>query len=631
MGLSQASSRLPELLSLCRADTSCCLTIIALITAFPLVSKAQEAGAARPAFSESLSTGGSRSTLRGVIIAARDITRASPVAEASTVPRADPCAGRASVPDVPQVAPAAAPAFRALPTDDAAARYRNLLAAQGKVVQEGVARPRLEDVVSPFIGRPLDASLTADVSGAVVAYLNSHASALSDVYFPAQDASDGVLVLVVAPAKLGKIITKGQQHTRGDDLACRIRVAPGGLVDPATVARDLAHLNSNPWRHTEAAFTPGAALGETDIVLTTVDERPLRVFAGADNAGSRITGLARYRAGFSVGNPFGLFDHRLDYTYLSAANRRRLNGHLLGYTLPLGASDTLSASASYFRTDAELQGGVFQSSGSNSTASLQWNRTLDGGASGARARAADIHAGAEYKRVGSALAFNQESISNIAPVVLQGYVGTNASWTDSLGGNALGARFTLSPGGLAHRNSDATFNNARIGARSDYARLNLSYERYLALAQSGPLKGWQLHGRLVGQWADKPLIASERFGLSGAQGVRGYYEDTLFADRGLVANLELQTPFYRVAPAGKEGFLQGFVFVDAGRAWNQTPELVADLAAQARTTHNLVSHGLGIRFNLGQTLTLRADVGWRHIGLRGKQGALGHISATVAY
>ena len=321
-----------------------------------------------------------RTLLRGIIIAARDITRPT----RAIVPAApiDPCAarpvGRRSS-AVPESRPALSPLapLPPLSTDEAAARYRADMAAQGPIVQEGRAGrpdPALVTLLEPFLGRPLNSTLTAEISRAVVAYLNAEARQLSDVYFPAQDVSDGVLVLVVAPAVLGKIVTKGQQHTPSDALACRIRVAPGDVVDPQIVAADLAALNRSPWRRTEAAFAPGADVGQTDIVLTTVDERPLRFVVGGDNAGSRITGLARYRAGVSVGSPFGLFDHRIDYTYLSAANRRLLNGHLLGYSLPLDHRDTLSASASYFRTNADLQDGAFQSSGSNSTFGLQWSR-----------------------------------------------------------------------------------------------------------------------------------------------------------------------------------------------------------------------------------------------------------------
>ena len=171
----------------------------------------------------------------------------------------------------------------------------------------------------------------------------------------------------------------------------------------------------------------------------------------------------------------------------------------------------------------------------------------------------------------------------------------------------------------------------RAGATSNYTRFNVNVERTVGLPDVQALKGWQLRARLNGQWADKPLVSSERFGVSGAQGVRGYYEDTLFADRGLIGNLELQTPSASLTLLGRQGLLQGYVFLDAGRAWNKSPQVVPDLGAEARTTYTLVSHGLGLRFNLGATLVMRADVGWPHIGLPGKQGALGHISVTAAF
>lgn len=560
--------------------------------------------------------------LKGIIVATRDITRPVVPAPAGAPTGTEALCIDAPVPPEPTASPP-------LPDQASVLAYRNTLKQTGSIAIEPGApiddAAEFRGALTPLLGEVIDQALLGKLTQQAVAYVNAHSRGLNDVYFPPQNAADGVLVLVVAPAKVGQVVAKGQKHVDGRDLACRIRQRHGERVDTKVIADDLAYLNRNPWRRTNVAFAPGAVPGETDIVLDTTDERPLRFSVGADNAGTRLTGLGRYRANVNWGNPFGNFDHRLDFSYVQAERAERFSQATLAYTMPLANRDTVLAYVTGSRTHVSLENGAFDSKGSNIMAGVEWSRPVGIDPSSARGAYPEIYGGFEYKRIGSTLAFGETPISDVVPEVFQGYVGYRGGWADGWGHNDIDGRLTLSPGGLSGRNSDEIFEQSRPGARSRYMRLNFSYDRYVPL----PAK-WQFHGRLSGQYANRPLLASEQFGMSGASRVRGFYEDTLIADSGLVANLELQTPYVSVPLGSTSGLLQGLVFVDLGRAWHKTEMTNADLDRTGKV-FNLASYGVGARFNLNPSLTLRADLGWRTAGLVGRSGMFGHVSVLFAY
>ena len=475
------------------------------------------------------------------------------------------------------------------------------------------------------LGKPIDNALTQVLVEQTIQQLNESSRYLADVYFPPQSSPDGVLTLVVRPARLGRVIAQGQQHVDGAELECRVHLQAGEPVDVKAIATDVAYLNqSSPWRRTDLSFQPGQAPGTTDVLLTTTDERALRVYAGTDNPGTHATGLERYRVGVDWGNAFGLFDHKLGYSLSSAADYRHASTHALSYSLPVFEHDTLSLAADYSQSDVELQDGLFNSSGSNTDVSLRWSRSLGVGAP-QPGPLGEVFAGVEYKRIGNALLFGQTPVSNSVPRVLQLFAGAHGGFSDPLGRNEFDARLTLSPGHLIDGNDNEHFEAARAGASSRYARVNASLDKYIDLPRQ-----WQLKAHVHGQYADRALISSERIAVSGSSGVRGYYEDTLTADAAVIGTLELQSPYWPLQLGDKRAVWQLVGFVDGARSWSASPEQHTELG-RTDTRFGLASHGLGLRMNLNPTVTLKLDVAQRHNGLPDAPSVLWHGSLLIAY
>lgn len=100
------------------------------------------------------------------------------------------------------------------------------------------------------------------------------------------------------------------------------------------------------------------------------------------------------------------------------------------------------------------------------------------------------------------------------------------------------------------------------------------------------------------QWADRPLLSVEQFGLGGFDSVRGYRQDTLLTDGGLLGSAELRLPLFRAPKI--EGVMQIVPFVDFGMGWNRGDRPDPDPST-------LVGVGLGLRWQQGDRFTARLD------------------------
>ncbi len=102
------------------------------------------------------------------------------------------------------------------------------------------------------------------------------------------------------------------------------------------------------------------------------------------------------------------------------------------------------------------------------------------------------------------------------------------------------------------------------------------------------------------QLADRALIPIEQFGLGGLTSVRGYRQDAILSDNGVFGSAELRVPVLRLPKIG--GLLQVAPFADVGTTWNGSGFANAN-------PQTLASVGVGLRFQLGNSLNARFDWG----------------------
>ncbi|GLQ91696.1 hypothetical protein GCM10007901_06460 [Dyella acidisoli] len=555
--------------------------------------------------------------IASITLAARDITRPQPGQAA-----VDGDGRATSNCDTTSVAVDSVPALPPLADQASADAYLASLTQSGAVSAEpGVPTTDVDGLkakLHDFIGRPVDAALIKELTHTATKYVSAHTNNIVNVYVPPQPLRNGNLVVVLAAAKLGAIRTEGQKHISSHDLTCEVHMRQGDPVNLKTLTNDLSFLNNSPWRQVSSSFTPGAQPGDTDLILQTVDRYPLRVYGSWDNTGTALTGMDRFRAGVNWGDAFGVIGSRLDYSFTWSDTFHQLKEHSLLYTMPVGQRDTLTFTGDYSTSNIPVQDGYFNMHGKNIQAGAQWTHLLGGWFPGG----SQVTGGFEYKSIGDQLLFNGATATNAVPHIYQFYTGLQIPWVDRFGSNTVNTRFTFAPG----FDDSKQFNAARAGAKSDYRRLDFTYDRYVNLPYA-----FSLHGRFNGQWANSPLISSEQLQIAGAAAVRGYREDALLADSGYTVNLELLTPAMPVMVGGLNSQLQGVVFYDYGQGFARGAPLQNLALGVTRKTFTIASTGFGLRFNINPWLSLKSEVGWSLLGPNNRPGYIIHNAIVIAY
>lgn len=115
------------------------------------------------------------------------------------------------------------------------------------------------------------------------------------------------------------------------------------------------------------------------------------------------------------------------------------------------------------------------------------------------------------------------------------------------------------------------------------------------------------------QLSDRALVPLEQFGLGGQETIRGYRQDLLLSDNGILISGEVRVPVLQVPEIG--GILQIVPFIDFGSAWNA-------VGRDAPNPSTLVSGGLGLLWRQSDYLSIRLDYGIPFVSVSGNKNTL---------
>ncbi|MEL6383633.1 MAG: ShlB/FhaC/HecB family hemolysin secretion/activation protein [Cyanobacteria bacterium J06626_18] len=103
------------------------------------------------------------------------------------------------------------------------------------------------------------------------------------------------------------------------------------------------------------------------------------------------------------------------------------------------------------------------------------------------------------------------------------------------------------------------------------------------------------------QLADRRLPSAEKFGIGGFGSVRGYRQDLLLTDNGILASAEVRLPILRIPEW--DSTVQLIPFVDFGAGWNSGPRIAPP------DPNTLASAGVGLQWQTSDNFTARLDWG----------------------
>jgi hemolysin activation/secretion protein len=448
-----------------------------------------------------------------------------------------------------------------------------------------------------FLQQPISLNLLDQITREVVRYYRDNDRPVVDALaLDGQDITDGVLQIAVILGKRGDVRVEGAKHFSAKKLASKIRVSKDDTLTKRKLEQDIAWLNNNPFRTVNVLFERGKKFGETDLVVNVDDRFPLRVYAGAEDSGTELTGKQRYLTGFNWGNVFGL-DHQLNYQFITSSDSDALDAHSFNYVAPLSWRHTLSVFGASVKSDPAVTEEGFDLGGENDQLGLRYSIPL----SKYKKLNHELVLGYDYKRSNNNLEFGGESVFDTFTTISQFSLSYSGSVIDKWGATSFGGTVNVSPGDTINGNSDAEFAASRESASSDYTygRFNLSRVTRLPRDFS-----WVSDLQL--QASNRNLLGSEQFGIGGYQTVRGYDSYAAVGDEGVLFKNEIRTPtlsfLKKLNVNVPKEELQFLLFMDYGSVKNVEP-----LEGEIKT--DLMSAGVGVRYSIGPNLTFRADYG----------------------
>lgn len=445
-----------------------------------------------------------------------------------------------------------------------------------------------------------------------------------DVLLPEQEATNGIVQILVIEGKFKKTSVAGNKSTPAQYLQAQVRQKEGQPLSSRQLLNDLDWMSKNPFRKMGGSFTPGAQPGETDVILNVQEQKNWRLYSGWDNSGNDLTGDMRWNVGANWGHAFGLTDHQFNYQITANTDMDLSRSHSAGYSLPLPWRHVLSFQGSYSDSNAVSQ--TINSKGTSwqvgtryeiplETMRLEQGLTLQH----------NFFAGFDYKESNNDLDINRVRVSSTSTASNNFLVGYSGTLEDPYGSTVATVTGVLSPGGLAGNNNDMQFQVARARSAANYmvGKLDLQRTTKLPYDFSFIIRGGM-------QFADSTLIGGEQYSAGGFNTVRGYEESEISGDEGFLFSTELRAPAFSLGqPLGFTKANDQMVlltFWDYAATNDHAPLAGSD-------DQEISGAGVGFRYAVSPYVSFRFDYGAQLLdsGFNNRHNSKGHFGLTVSY
>lgn len=436
------------------------------------------------------------------------------------------------------------------------------------------------------------------------------------VTLPEQEISSGVIRLVVREMKLGSITLLSADHHDLDNVKASLPgLVEGQVPNTVAVAESLRLANDNPSKQTQLLFKPDPANNRVDATLRLEDEKPWKGFVSLDNTGSSDTGKTRLSLGYQHANLFNR-DHVLTLQYITSVEKpQSVSIYGLGYRWPLyDRADAIDVYAGYSDVNSGTVAGLFNVSGKGTIFGARYTHPF--------IRTSDIEhklaAGLDYRAYENNIDLSGTELGSDVTVHPFSLTWSSLWKNDSTQLNGYATWLHNLPGGSQGR--DADFAVARSGADARYQLLRLGGNASQQFAGD-----WQWRLALDAQYTQEPLVPGEQFGLGGQDSVRGFDERAISGDRGWRTGLEIFTPELGGQTGIDGARLRFSAFIEGGQV-QRLQALPGETSLEGVT-----SVGLGMRFGIAKSLSIRLDYGHVINGGGGQNKGSDRLHGSVAY
>ncbi|AFY76971.1 hemolysin activation/secretion protein [Pleurocapsa sp. PCC 7327] len=461
------------------------------------------------------------------------------------------------------------------------------------------SQAELNQVVTEFVGKPVTFAQLIQAANKVTEIYVQRGYITSGAYIPRQEIEAGIVKIQILEGSLEEIEVKiAEGRLNPDYVRSRIAVATKKPLNVNRLQEALQLLQGDPLIDSlSAELSAGTRAGTNTLSVTVTGADTFKVTLELNN--NRNPSIGSFQRGIEISeaNLFGIGDG-IRFAYYNTDGSDRFEG---GYTIPVNPYngtvsfnfaiadnkiveppfDRLNIEVDSLDFDLTYRQPVFRKATAEASQELALSFTAARRESESKLLGVRypvfVGADEEGKTRVSALRFAQE-------------------WTQRSRQEVFSARSQFSVGLDLF---DATVNDREPDSRFFAWRGQLLYLRLLGEATGDPAVGPTLLLRSDIQLAASSLLPFEQFGYGGQATVRGYRQDVLLTDNGIVASAEARLPIARFP--GVRGVLQLAPFIDFGTGWNAE--------GNNPSTNTLVGIGLGLLLDLGDNFRARLDWG----------------------
>lgn len=432
-----------------------------------------------------------------------------------------------------------------------------------------------------------------EIAAQVAQYYRERGLFLAQALIPPQTIANERVQIRVLEGVLGNVTLDKNQRYDDTRLLLPFRGLLGQPVTRARIEEAMLLLNDYPGLKSFAVFRPGTGTGETDLLLSVLEEKRVETILHTDNYGSEFTGEYRGRIDININNPFGAADRlsvSLSKTYRPSNGTY---GALFYERQAFGPSNTFGVGMS---RNAYSLGGVLEPFGIDGTTTLAqvyWRRAFH------RSRLSNSYGLFQFARKSAKLNVTEGEDREDQLSVIEVEIGFD--WSNisrrhiASGALHLSHGFPGLLGAMEATDDPAQTTASRRGGSGFYAngefdKLNADYHHWLNLNHHH-----MLHFSLRGQYSDDLLTSLEQMSIGGPNSVRAYASAEFLRDKAVVASLEwiVRAPGFADWPAfaGKRwgDIVQAVLFVDYAKGWLNDP------LASDREEVSLDGVGMGLR------------------------------------
>ena len=464
-----------------------------------------------------------------------------------------------------------------------------------------LADAEFQDVIRPFIGKPITPALASNIANAIMGYVAAKKDRIVTVVTPVQNIQQGAIRYVVVPTTYNELQFRGQRWFSQDLLRGRLGLKPGDQVRLSDLDEAINWVNTNPFRQIKVMVNaPPENPGKADLTFAVLEHRPYRATLSADNTGNDLIGKHRFAAGLQFGNVLGR-DHQANYQFLTTDKWEVYQGHAVDYRVPLPWRHFFQVSGSYIRSRPLIRG-ILLNEGENVSTDARYTIPLAAGES-----PRELYFGLNYKHGNNKVEF--PGVGGLASTVdvFQAFAGYSMVRRDSQGAWMLSANLNASPGDFNSRNTDAAWQAApRTYASASYVYGSLAIQRLQKLDH-----GFELFTRAMLQHSSSNLVPSEHLAIGGSNTVRGYEENIHTGENGWGLSNDLMAPAWRKPfRLGSKTFapeIRLLAFLDMADVDYKR----RDIGPTEAVFGALASTGVGARVSVANNFSLSFDYGWQ--------------------